>query len=103
MPTMLVTLDTFHLEMSPLNDDAEKYMPNMLVTLDTSHLEMSPSNKGSDQNIDSMSIRVETSHAPIGPCGPSEQSEDSCRHSATEVRSSSLELPSYFGDHTVVG
>ena len=41
---MLITLDTSHLEMSPLNDDAEANMPNMLVTLDTSHLEMSPLN-----------------------------------------------------------
>ena len=41
---MLVTLDTSHLERSPLNDDAEANMLNMLVTLDTSHLETSPSN-----------------------------------------------------------
>ena len=41
---MLVTLDTSHLEMSPLNDDAEWNMSSMLVTLETSHLEMSPLN-----------------------------------------------------------
>ena len=41
---ILVTLDTSHLEMSPLKDDAEWNMPTMLVTLDTSHLEMSPLN-----------------------------------------------------------
>ena len=42
--TMVFTLETSHLEMSPLNDDAEANMPNMLVTSDTSHLEMSPLN-----------------------------------------------------------
>ena len=41
---ILATLDTSHLEMSPLKDDAEWNMPTMLVTLDTSHLEMSPLN-----------------------------------------------------------
>ena len=41
MLTMEVALDTSHLEMSPLNDDAELNMPPKLVTLDTSHLEMS--------------------------------------------------------------
>ena len=39
---MMVTRDTSHLEMSPLNDDAEWNMAHMLVTLDTSHLEISP-------------------------------------------------------------
>ena len=42
MLSMLVTLDTSHLEMSPLNDDTDQNMPAMSVTLDTSHLEMSP-------------------------------------------------------------
>ena len=42
--SMLVTLDTSHLETSPLNDDAEANTPNMLVTLDTSHMETSPLN-----------------------------------------------------------
>ena len=38
---MLVTLDTSHVERSPLNDDAESNMPTMSVTPDTSHLDMS--------------------------------------------------------------
>ena len=42
--SMLVTLDTSHLERSLLNSDAAANMPAMLVTLDTSHLEMSPLN-----------------------------------------------------------
>ena len=41
---MLVTLDTSHLEMSPLNDDAPENMSSTLATLDTSHLERSPLN-----------------------------------------------------------
>ena len=40
MSSMLVTLDTSHLERSRLNDDAEASMPIMLVTLETSHLKM---------------------------------------------------------------
>ena len=42
--SMLFTLDTSQLEMSPLNDDAKANIDFMLVTLDTSHLEMSPLN-----------------------------------------------------------
>merc|ERR1712183_813536 len=38
---MLITLDTSHLEMSPLNDGAWSNIQTMLATLDTSHLEMS--------------------------------------------------------------
>ena len=38
---MLVTLDTSHLLMSTLNDEAVLNMPSMLVTLDTSHFDMS--------------------------------------------------------------
>ena len=38
---MVVTLDTSHLEMSPLNDLAERNISGMLVTLDTSHFERS--------------------------------------------------------------
>ena len=44
MRLISVTLDTSHIEMSPLNDDAEVNMPSMLATLDTSHLERSPLN-----------------------------------------------------------
>ena len=44
MKSMLVTLDTSHLEMSLLKDNAKKNMPFMLVTPDTSHLEMSQLN-----------------------------------------------------------
>ena len=45
---MVVTLETSHLEMSPLNDDAEWNIYGMLVTLETSHLEMSPLNDDSE-------------------------------------------------------
>ena len=41
---MMVTLETPHLETSPVNDDAPKNMEPMLFTLETSHLEMSPLN-----------------------------------------------------------
>ena len=83
---MVVKLDTSHLEMSPLNDDAEKNIPRMLVTLDTSHLEISPVNRFAPRTVSRlnnmlMSVTAEISQVPIGPCGPSEQSVDSCcRH-----------------------
>ena len=38
---MLVTLDTSHLLMSTLNDEAVLNIPSMLVTLATSHFDMS--------------------------------------------------------------
>ena len=44
MSHMSVTLDTSHLEMSPLNADALTNMLHMLVALDTSQLDMSPVN-----------------------------------------------------------
>ena len=44
MSSMLITLDTSHLEMSLSNDGAAVNMPNMVVTFATSHLEISPLN-----------------------------------------------------------
>ena len=46
-----VTLETSHLDMSLLNDDAPQNIPDILVTLDTSHLEMSPLNDSAPINI----------------------------------------------------
>ena len=52
MPFILVTLDTFHLEMSlQLNDAAYENMNSMLVTLDTSHFETSPLNDLAASNM----------------------------------------------------
>ena len=62
MPDMVVTLDTSHLEMSPLNDDASWNMAHMEITLDTSHLEMSPLNDAAERNTPSMLITLDTSH-----------------------------------------
>jgi hypothetical protein len=41
---MFVTLETFHDEMSSLNDDALSNISTMLVTLETFHNEISPLN-----------------------------------------------------------
>ena len=41
---MSATLDTSHLERSPLNNLAEWNMAYIVATLDTSHLERSPLN-----------------------------------------------------------
>ena len=67
MPCMVVTLDTSHEAISPLNDDAEKNMPNMVVTLDTSHLEMSPLNDDAELNVSSILITLDTSHLEMSP------------------------------------
>ena len=98
MPQMLVTLDTSHFEISPLNDGAEENMYAMVVTLDTSHLEISPVNLFAPYNNQLMSIKAETSQDPIGPCGPLEQSEESRRHSLMAALSSAFD----FGAHPVV-
>merc|ERR1719174_636395 len=54
MNNMLVTLDTSHLEMSPLNDDANRNMDPIVVTLDTSHFEMSPEKAFAPENMASV-------------------------------------------------
>ena len=82
-------------------------MPHMVVTLDTSHLEMSPLNlfaPGTGLYFPSkknplISLTAETSQEPIGPCQLSEQSVDSFRHSLMAAWSSALD----FGAHAVVG
>ena len=69
----------------------------MSVTLDTSHLDMSPMNlfaPGTTSRLNNrlMSVTADTSQDPIGPCGPLEQSGDSFRHSAMAAWSSALAL-----------
>ena len=65
----------------------------MLVTLDTSHLEMSPLKVVAPENMLLISLSRDTSHSPIGPCGLSAQSftEVSLRHDSTAILSSALE------------
>ena len=77
----------------------------MSVTLETSHLEMSPLNSRVDppkdlvfSNNPCISVRVETFQDPIGPCGPLEQSVESFRHFTIVACSSALE----FGVHSAV-
>ena len=83
---MSVTLDTSHLEISPLKDVVSRNIRLMLVifvtshsligplnfpsenmsviltTCDTSHLAISPSNRFAFENIPSMSVTLDTSH-----------------------------------------
>merc|ERR1712203_162550 len=93
MQFMFVTFDTFHSEMSPLNDEADMNMPAMLVTLDTSHLDRSPLNLYASSNNPLISATPETSQDPIGPCGPLEQSKSPrFRHCAMASLSSALDL-----------
>ena len=58
-------------------------MESMSVTLDTSHLEMSPLNDEPPWTSSKLLVLVtaETSQDPIGPCGPLEQSVDNFRQS----------------------
>ena len=85
----------------------------MLVTRDTSHFEMSPLNRGRSVEIltkieylrevellnnQVMSATSDTSQYPIGPCGPSEQLLESLAHESMAPLSSDLDL----GANTVV-
>ena len=90
---MLVTRDTSHCEMSPLNDFAPENMPYMFFVLDTSHFEISPLKEYALENIRLMSVILDTSHSPIGPCGLFQQSSgDSLRQSAMALLSSSVDV-----------
>jgi hypothetical protein len=97
---MTVTLDTSQFEMSMLNDDAPENMNPMLVTRDTSHFEMSLLKVFWPENKPDISVTSDTSHDPIAPNGPSVQSPtaDSLMHAATAAMSSVLEP----GRNTVV-
>ena len=90
---MVITLDTFHFEMSPLNDSAPENMKLMSVTLDTSHFEMSPLNNCAPKNTPFMSVTLDTSHPAIDSCGQPEQSPfgESLRYESTAPLSSVLD------------
>ena len=51
MTLISFTLETSHLDISPLKDGARENMASMLVTLDTFHLEMSPLNNLALKNM----------------------------------------------------
>ena len=72
----------------------------MSVTLDTSHLQMSPLNNPAWANMRLMSVTLDTSHSPIGPCGNLEQSSsgklyipsgDNFRHATTALLRAALD------------
>ena len=63
-------------------------MACMTVTLDTSHLKMSPLNDDAPSNMLFMSVTSDTSQDPIGPRKPVAQSVDSLRQSAMASLSS---------------
>ena len=90
--SILIALDTSQVEMSPLNDVAYQNMACISFTLDTSHLEMSPLKNDASRKMRSVSVTSDTSQDPIGPCGPLEQSVDSLRHSTIAALSSALDL-----------
>merc|ERR1719201_653007 len=67
-------------------------MPSILVTLRTFHLDRSRLKDLALENILSMLVTWDTSHTPIGPCGPVEQSPtgDRLRHALTAAMRCSL-------------
>ena len=70
-------------------------MNAMVLTLDTSHSEMSPVNlfdagTASALNNQLISVTADTFHDPIAPCGPLEQSVDTFRHSLMAAWSSAF-------------
>ena len=72
-------------------------MNAMVVTLDTSHSEISPVKllgveAASALSSQLISVTADTFHDPIGPCGPLEQSVDTCRHSRMAAWSSAFGL-----------
>ena len=67
MSVMSVTLNTSHLEMSPLNDEAKANMLSMFLTLNTSHLDMSPLNDDAPENMPRMVVTMDTSHLEMSP------------------------------------
>ena len=71
IPSILVTLDTAHFEMSQLNDSAFQNMPRIFLTLDTSHFEMSTLNDVASQNMLSMLVTLDTSHFVMSPLNDS--------------------------------
>ena len=62
---MSVVFDTFHFEMSQLNEAVPANMAFIEVTFDTSHLEMSPLNDVAPMKMELMSGTLDTSHSPI--------------------------------------
>ena len=103
MSDMAFTLDTSHLEMSPLNNVANANMSDMIVTLDTSHFERSPSNNLAPENIQLTSVTRDTSHSAIGPFGPLEQSPfgSNLKHASTALSSSALDENDVVIAHTI--
>ena len=63
--SMFVTLDTSHLDISPLNDDAAENICAMSVTLETSHLDRSPLNDDAEANMPHMVFTLDTSHSDM--------------------------------------
>ena len=76
-------------------------MRYMVVTLDTSHAEISPLNEAVTSRLSNrlfISVTADTFQDPIGPSGPLEQSVDSFRHTIMAAVSSALDS----GGHAMV-
>ena len=97
---MSVALDTSQFERSLLNEDKRVNVPRILLTLDTSHVETSPLNSSApskgmwsaSKNNPLRSVTRETSQDVIPPSGPLEQSFDSSRHFSMAAWSVALDF-----------
>ena len=67
MADMSSTLETSHIEMSPLKEPANTNISNMMVTLDTSHFEISPLKEPEYANMPDMVVTLDTSHLERSP------------------------------------
>ena len=67
MRRMKMAFGKRHVEISLLNDVAQRNKAVIWITLDMSHLEMSPLNELADINIPDMSLTFETSHFDKSP------------------------------------
>ena len=76
-------------------EDANRNIKPMSVTLDTSHLEISPLNEYALKNMELMSVTLDTSQFPSGPCWSSKQSPDMgdfSRHASRALLNSALDF-----------
>ena len=96
MAFILVTRDTFHLEISALNTVAPRNMLLISVTRDTFHLEISWLKSAWPLNNPDRLVILDTSHVAIGPRSPAQSpTAEASKHDSTAAESSDVECGLY--------
>jgi hypothetical protein len=95
MPLMSVTDETFHEDMSPVNEVAWLNILAVLVTDDTSQLDKSELKPKAPSNMDVRSVAPETSHPDKSPLndaaeGEREMANRKLRSSTSEIHQSPM-------------